>query len=198
MGADFETDHVRVTGADALIARLTVIPGNAKEAALQGMLEMAEEQIIPDIKEKYVPFKYGILSSSCVAYREGDEVRIEAGGQGSGAELYAVEQHENLTYVHPLQGGPKYIERPLIAWAEKLIQKAGQAVSNILEVTNGFGTEYRTISKIDKPKLTEKQAWERIRSWKGYKKPPHTEPVHTPTHPKPAGKAPPRLVKKKK
>lgn len=148
MGLDFDNEWTGLSGADALIARLTALPGAAQQGAIQGMLDMAENQFMPHIKENDVPFRLGGLRSSGAVWLDesGSMVLIEFGGPGSEAEGYAVEQHERTDYNHPNGGRAKYLEAPLQEWADRFIQAAAQGVRNILTVTAGPWTRTVTVS----------------------------------------------------
>jgi hypothetical protein len=139
------TENVTSTGADELIARLTMLPQVANAKAMARMLDVAE-QCMEDSKENYCPFLNGILRQSGVVYvAEGagvsNEIVLSYGGEGSGAELYAREQHENMSYDHHGIGGPKYLERAVMAWTDRIVQAAGQGVRETVElISTGWGS----------------------------------------------------------
>ena len=130
------TETVVTTGIDELLARLSVIPQLATAGAMNGMLEIAQE-VMDDSKDNYCPFQFGTLRSSGVVYAsdDGKEVVLSYGGPGSGAEDYALEQHERMDFVHPI-GGPKYLERPVMAWTNRIVERAGQSVRSTIEKTS--------------------------------------------------------------
>lgn len=178
---DFTLDEVAVDGPDALIARLSVLPGACEEQALQTMLEICEEQVMPYIKEEKVPFRLGALRNSGSVWRDEHKViNMEFGSPGSGAEEYAVIQHETLSFQHKNGGEAKYLENGLDEWAERIIDAVGVSVKNVLEVTSGNQT---VISTVSTHSMKEEMKH-------------HGGPIVAPK--KPSGKAPPRLVKKKK
>lgn len=140
---------VEVTGADELIGRLTMLPGMMTATTLQSMLDSAQE-VMTDSKENYVPFLTGKLYESGVVFPsdDGAEVILSYGGPGSGAEDYALEQHENMSYNHPRGGGPKYLERPLAAHTQELIDNIGIALGIQLEASVSgatVGVDWREI-----------------------------------------------------
>lgn len=78
------------------------------------------------------PVDEGTLRDSihAVGYeREGRMIRaaIVCGEDGSGAEEYAVQQHEDLD-LHHEHGEAKFIEKPLMASAPSLASRAGKRV----------------------------------------------------------------------
>lgn len=139
MGLDFNTEWTGLTGADALIARLTALPGASQQGAIAAMADFAENQFMPYIKENDVPWELGILRDSGDVWldEDGKTVLMEFGGPGSGAEAYAVEQHERTDYNHPNGGRAKYLEVPLQEWADRFIQAAAEGVRAITTVTVG-------------------------------------------------------------
>jgi hypothetical protein len=92
-----------------------------RESMIRGgarALYMVGEIIITDAKANYVPVRDGILRASGfvrepVITHDNASVTI---GFGGAAEAYALEQHERLDYHHTV-GGPKYLERPVLAHA---------------------------------------------------------------------------------
>lgn len=182
--SDYDDGSVRLEGFDTLIGRLTVLPGNAKEAALDAMLQIAEEKVMPDAKNTYTPFDLGNLYESGTVWREGDQIILAFGIPGSIAEPYAVEQHENLSFHHDI-GGNKYLERPLIAWADRIIEAAGEAVKNVLEL-NTDRKSFKIITDFPTPTLFDQLVMSK-RHLKA-----------TPAAPAKPKLGPPRLVKKPK
>jgi len=144
---DFTLDEVEVDGADVLMARLSVLPSNCKETALQTMLDFCDEHVMPDIKENKVPFRLGALRNSGTVWRDGDVVNMEFGTPGSGAEEYAVIQHETLSFNHPNGGEAKYLENGLDEWAQRIIDAVGESVKNVLEVTSGQQSALYVVSE---------------------------------------------------
>lgn len=186
---DFTLDDVEVDGADALIARLSVLPGACEDQALQTMLEICEEKVMPYIKEEKVPFRLGALRSSGSVWLDDHKVvNMEFGSPGSGAEEYAVIQHETLSFIHPNGGEAKYLENGLDEWAGRILEAVGVSVKNVLEVTSGNQTE---IYAITRHRLQDEMGVHFGGGAGG-------GGAHAPAAKVPPTKAPPRLVKKKK
>lgn len=178
---DYNSENVGVTGGDQLIARLSTIPNAAEQGALDGMEQLAEGSFLPYVKEERVPFRLGNLRSSGAVWREEHRVNIEFGTPGSGAEEYAVEQHERLDYHHEF-GGPKYLETPLTEWANRFLEAAAQGVRNVLYIQNGVWSRQVVIT--DTP-ITEPTMFDQFMRQMRAPKPP-------------ARSTAPRLVKKAK
>jgi hypothetical protein len=157
-GLDFDNGYTKVEGAEKLVAYLTVLPGNAKEAALQALLQISEDGVLEDSKENYVPFRLGDLKDSGTAWRDGDVVKIEYGVPPHRSQNYAVEQHEVLTYNHPGGGGPKYLEIPLNMWLERIFTYVAQAVGISLEASNEYASKTTVISKLPEISVPENAA----------------------------------------
>lgn len=95
--------------------------GKVRAAMVRGGargLYLAGELIITDAKENYCPVRDGILRASGFV---NEPVLEEADasvtiGFGGAAEAYALEQHERMDFHHTV-GGPKYLERPVMAHA---------------------------------------------------------------------------------
>lgn len=126
LGDDAEIGF-QVHDATGLIGTLLSLPQVALDAAGYEMSKIANE-VIDDAKENYVPVDTGNLKDSgdyddyepnrgqtlaqIGMWFGGDITREQAlHGRNANARLYALDQHENMTYKH-LIGGPKYLERP--------------------------------------------------------------------------------------
>lgn len=136
------SETVQVSGGNELLARLSMLPQVAIGNAMNDMQDKAQE-IMDDSKDNYCPFEFGTLRESGVVFPsdDGSEIIMSYGGQGSGAEAYALEQHENLSYDHSAPkhsgiGGPKYLEKPLVARQNEIVEVAGQSLKNTLELTS--------------------------------------------------------------
>ena len=93
-----------------------------------------KEEIQIEVKEckAVCPKDKGDLEKSIHAtepVREGRRISmaIVAGEPGSGAEDYALIQHEDLEFFHPV-GGPKYIENPLKESAPSLPDRIAKRI----------------------------------------------------------------------
>lgn len=126
LGSDAEIGF-EVHDATGMIATLLALPQVALDAAGYEMSKIANE-VIDDAKENYVPVDTGNLKDSgdfddyepnrgqtlaqIGMWFGGDITREQAAhGRTANAKLYALDQHENMTYKHQI-GGPKYLERP--------------------------------------------------------------------------------------
>lgn len=196
MAGNFDVE-VNLTGFEQLIARLTVLPGNAKEGALRGMFTYCDEVMMPDSKENYCPFDLGALRDSGTVFRDENFVYAEYGspaapGRGKDAtppSEYAVDQHENPTYDHRAETGHgggqwKYLEEPLTKHSSRILEAAAEGVDIALEVDTGLGVDIRQISYAGTLGQYLNAAAEK-----------HSHKITKPADKKPAG---PRLVKKKK
>jgi hypothetical protein len=112
-----------ITGTEQLIATLQALGPKAQQASASALLQEAEA-IMADSKEHYVPVDTGTLKNSGhVAMPEIDGAQVSVTmGYGGAAEDYAIVQHERLEFRHPV-GGPKYLERPLLAAAANLAER---------------------------------------------------------------------------
>lgn len=115
MSAEFSFTGLE-RAARRLVLVVTTVPPNCG-----ARLYRFGEIIITDAKQNYVPVRDGILRASGfveqpkISQRE-ITVRI---GFGGAAEAYAAAQHERMDYKHTV-GGPKYLERPVLAHANEL------------------------------------------------------------------------------
>lgn len=139
-----KTENVETNdGADILIGFLQILPQLATAGALEGMLEVGQK-VMQDSKDNYCPFRLGNLRESGQVYIDDEagpasQVVLSYGGKGaimseSGTDPadYALIQHENLTYHHDI-GQAKYLERPMMVWAQRVIDVAGQSVAMFVE-----------------------------------------------------------------
>jgi hypothetical protein len=120
--------YFTVTGTDALRAALEQFGPGAQEVA-QAAIYQEAEAIMADSKENYVPVDTGTLKNSgyvALLETENNLLSVEM-GYGGAAEAYAVVQHERLEFNHPV-GGPKYLERPLLAAAGNLLQNLANRI----------------------------------------------------------------------
>jgi len=97
-----------------------------------GRAQFAETEVEAVECQKRAPFLEGDLFDSirAVGYeRKGRSIQtaIVAGEPGSGAEEYALQQHEDLELIHPV-GGPKFIEGPLNESAPYMTERIGKRI----------------------------------------------------------------------
>jgi hypothetical protein len=117
-----------ITGTEALSAALMQTGPRFQQAAASGLFVEAEA-IMADSKEHYVPVDTGTLKNSGhvqLPEIDGTTVTVQM-GYGGAAEAYAVVQHERLEFNHPV-GGPKYLERPLLAAASGLVSRLAEFI----------------------------------------------------------------------
>lgn len=89
------------------------------------------ERIMGDSKANYVPVDKGILRASghvLLPQMESKGGPIVVMGYGGPAVPYALRQHEELTWNHPGQGQPKYLETP----AMRAAASAGRRIADDL------------------------------------------------------------------
>ena len=102
-------------GMDALQKRLFEAHLNALHA-LGGALNLEGKVIMTRSKDVFVPVDQGPLRGS--GFVEQPEYSAHEAsvtlGYGGVAKDYALIQHENMDFNHPGQGGPKYLERPVL------------------------------------------------------------------------------------
>ena len=102
-------------GMDALQMRLFESHLNAMQA-LGGALYLEGNVIMTRSKDVFVPVDQGPLRGS--GFVETPEYSAHEAsvtlGYGGVARKYALIQHENMDFNHPGQGGPKYLERPVL------------------------------------------------------------------------------------
>ncbi len=140
---------ITVQGLGDVVGRLSILPQVATGAMMNGLVEVANE-CMEDSKDNYCPFDSGDLRASGIVEVEDEAVIVlHYGGPGSGAEDYALEQHENLTYHHPI-GGAKYLELPVIKWTPKFVEAGGQSVRATVELnsTGWASGDWKTIRGI--------------------------------------------------
>lgn len=104
----------------AIATNLTALRARLIAAGATGLYK-AGHVIITDAQQNYVPVRDGILLASGqvsepVISETDATVSI---GFGGAASAYARVQHEDLTFHHEI-GGPKYLERPLLAHADDI------------------------------------------------------------------------------
>jgi hypothetical protein len=112
-----------ITGTEQLMAALQALGPKAQQVSGAALYQEAE-LIMADSKEFYVPVDTGTLKNSGHVQQpeiEGATVSVTM-GYGGAAEDYAIVQHERLEFRHPV-GGPKYLERPLLAAAANLAER---------------------------------------------------------------------------
>jgi hypothetical protein len=122
-----------LTGLDRVIANLESIDRRTPEAARESLYEIGEETF--DKTQDLVPRDEGTLAESgelvpprFVSGGRDIELNIRYGAPGSGAEDYAVRQHEDLTLNHPYGGEAKYVERPMAESYQTFRQRIGRKI----------------------------------------------------------------------
>jgi len=124
MPASFE-----ITVNDRLLRQFAAENPAAVAAALYAVAQTVKTESM-DI----VPLDEGVLKNSAfVTEPETDATGMFVTiGYGGAAKAYALVQHEDLTFHHPGQGQPKYLERPALARAKDLGPAIWQHVARIL------------------------------------------------------------------
>jgi hypothetical protein len=110
----------RFLGADTLQRRIASLSPEILRQVEAALLEQAEA-VMADSKEHYVPVDVAALKNSGHVQppvSTGNELSITL-GYGGAARAYAIVQHERMDFRHTV-GGPKYLERPLLAAAARI------------------------------------------------------------------------------
>lgn len=100
---------VKLEGTDKLVQLMKMLDGAVKDAGMDGLV-MVQETIMSESFPE-VPKKDGHLEGSAFA---NDPVMDDKGitiSQGYNI-IYAVRQHEELEWYHPIKGKSKYLEDP--------------------------------------------------------------------------------------
>jgi hypothetical protein len=124
---------ITIMGAEELRGKLRAARPAVREAVAAELFRRAES-IMADSKENYVPVDLGILRASGFVEQpqvSDDRISVKL-GFGGAAKAYAVIQHERLDFKHRV-GGPKYLERPLLAAAAGLRAAIAAAVRRVLK-----------------------------------------------------------------
>lgn len=156
----------QMEGMEALQNNIDMLPQFYQDVAGREMTVIASE-IIEEAREKYVPYRFGALRDSAGfdEYEPGKGIRVTEigmwfGAPGSGLDegsalavheglsvkdpsVYAEDQHENLSYAHPVIGPvetpqAKYLEIPVLLKAPDVPQRIASAIDaaggpNIME-----------------------------------------------------------------
>lgn len=101
--------RTELSGADAVVKLLNSLGETVKEAAMDGLVDVQETIMAESFPE--VPKMIGSLEGSAFANDPvitRNKVRITMGYN----MVYAVRQHEELEWNHPIKGKAKYLEDP--------------------------------------------------------------------------------------
>lgn len=133
-----------ISGGEQLQAALQRLGENSRAFAASALYQEAEI-IMSDAKEHYVPVEHGALRSSGFVQppkTEGETATVVL-GFGGAASAYAIAVHEHLSGSSPRSwriaeaagrpvrfspGGPKFLERPLMAAARHLAAHIGDRI----------------------------------------------------------------------
>lgn len=118
----------KLTGVPELTKALAACGRNAVKAAEKALYQEGEE-IMADSKAHYVPVDTGSLRASGHVERpttRGTMVQVELAYGGPAAD-YALFVHERLGVHHPV-GGPKYLERPMLAAEKTFSQRLAKRI----------------------------------------------------------------------
>jgi hypothetical protein len=141
-----------VSGIKSLSHNLLELSGASMDAAGYELATIARE-IIEDAKENYCPYLFGHLKAS----GDSDEYQPNKGIQLTqimmwfggvvgpeakeagivSANHYALEQHENMEFKHPI-GGPKYLERPFDKVRPTILPRLAVAIGKALDMNPSF------------------------------------------------------------
>jgi hypothetical protein len=135
-----------ITGLEDMIARLERVGSGIGQGAARPLKKEAEA-VMTDSKQNYVPVGAtgNLRNSGYVGAPEvsQDVVSIEI-GYGGAASAYAEAVHEHLSEhspaswkkaetVHFTQGGPKYLELPLMAAERGMDERLGKGIEAEIE-----------------------------------------------------------------
>lgn len=148
-----------MSGMEALQANLDALPQACQDAAGVEMQKIAME-IIEEARDTYVPYKFGALRDSAGYddYKPGEGIKATEIGMWFGApgssstpgeaiavhenltvkdpSMYAEDQHENLSYEHPIVGpvtapAAKYLETPFTLKQPDVAERIARAIDDI-------------------------------------------------------------------
>lgn len=118
--------EIRITGIEAVNARLAVLAEQHRDAAVAALREEAET--IMTTSKRLVPVDTGVLRESGFVDAVDEGVRLAYGGAASG---YAIYVHENLEARHPV-GQAKYLEQPVLEALPGLAGRVAAVIRSIL------------------------------------------------------------------
>ena len=102
--------------------------------ALRRALFQEAVTVMNDSKRTFVPVDLGTLRSSGAVFppeTRGSSIEVTLGYAGA-ASAYAVHVHENMTAKHRV-GGPKYLERPILAAVSGMEKRLGSVLKHALK-----------------------------------------------------------------
>lgn len=111
---------MELRGTNELIRFLNRAPGDSAKAASRALFDLGH-RIMAESQE-IVPFDTGVLSASGTVFPprvQGTAIEVEL-GYGGAASDYAVIQHENLEYNHAPGRQAKYLEQPVLEFADEV------------------------------------------------------------------------------
>lgn len=124
---------VEVQGVDALIRRLKQLEPEAQQATGAALYQEAE-QIMTRSKQEFVPVKTGVLRGTGHVNEpevHGSTIQVTM-GYGGPAAPYALKQHEDLTFNHPV-GQAKYLERPTLEAVRGMGQRLADRIRKMFK-----------------------------------------------------------------
>lgn len=105
----------RITGMSAVLKRMDRVAADMEKAVAAGLYDFGAETMRE--AKSLTPVDYDVLRPS--GYTTLPEARAEGFvvelGYGGPARSYAVDQHENMRYLHPRGGQAKFLEQPVFA-----------------------------------------------------------------------------------
>ena len=121
--------NITITGVSSVVGSLNRIKANAN-----ANIERTLNLILLDLTKKakdLAPVLTGDLRGH--GFKEIKKIgECEFEGRVIFPEEYALEQHENLTFHHPLGGQAKYLETPYLANKDKYKKKMDEAIQRSL------------------------------------------------------------------
>lgn len=142
-------------GLDGVVGRLKILEEAIPELGPKELYKFANI-IMTDAKENYVPVDNGPLRASGMVMEpviEGRNISVTM-GFGGAAEAYALAVHEHLSdysppswkkaeasgrgvHFSPAGHGPKYLERPVIAHANELVETIAAMTTDAMQRASG-------------------------------------------------------------
>ena len=121
--------HVDVTGKRSIAEDLARFEKRARDLAKRILAEKTQK--MAELAKTLAPFEEGELRGRIHATRVA--ANGEFGVQAHVRAARSVIQHEDLTLHHPLGGGPKFIERAVLAIAPEITQDLEEGLPGLLK-----------------------------------------------------------------
>lgn len=124
---------VELEGVDAVLRRLKQAETEAVQATAAAMYQEGE-QIMTRSKRTFVPVDTGVLRGTGHVEEpviQGGSIEVTM-GYGGPAAPYALRQHEDLTFNHPV-GQAKYLERPALEAVRGMAGRLAERIKKVLK-----------------------------------------------------------------